>query len=91
MSDTTIFDIGFHKCEDVTYYLTRGCRVIAVDADLRNIESARTRFSAQIASGQLTLVHAAISDTDDQLIKFHLSKNTVWSSLNPEIANRRNE
>ena len=31
--ENLIFDIGFHKGEDTLFYLLKGYRVIAVDAD----------------------------------------------------------
>jgi len=29
----TIFDVGLHKGEDTEYYLTRGFRVVAIEAN----------------------------------------------------------
>ncbi len=89
MCDDLIFDVGFHKCEDTAYYLHKGYRVIAIDADPRNIEAAAQRYQCYIHSGRLTLVHAAVADTDHKAVQLHLSTNTVWTSLNLAIANRR--
>lgn len=82
-----IFDVGFHRGEDTREYLLQGYRVVAVDADPRNIEWAKNEFQNAIQSGQLTLVNAAASDVDGQA-EFYLSKSTVWSSLKSGIAGR---
>ncbi len=82
-----IYDVGFHRGEDTQLYLSLGHRVVAVDADPRNIEWARGEFPQAVVSGQLTLVHAAASETDG-MTEFYLSKSTVWSSLKSGIAGR---
>ena len=64
-----------------------GHRVVAVDADPRNIEWASKEFHDAVASGQLALVNAAVSDADGHA-EFYLSKSTVWSSLKAGIAGR---
>lgn len=82
-----IFDVGFHRGEDTRHFLERGYRVVAVDADPRNIEWARSEFAQQLQGGQLLLEHAAVSDTEST-IDFYLSKSTVWSSIKSGIAGR---
>jgi len=83
-----IFDVGFHRGEDTRTYLEMGYRVVAVDADPRNIAWAKNEFSREVDSGQLRLEHAAVSDSEGT-IDFHLSKTTVWSSIKSGIADRR--
>jgi FkbM family methyltransferase len=83
-----IFDVGFHRGEDTRHYLETGYRVVAIDADPRNIEWARREFAAQLQSGQLLIEHASMSHAE-ATIDFHLSKSTVWSSIKSGIAGRQ--
>ena len=55
-----IFDLGFHQGEDTGYYLALGRRVVAVDASAELVAAGRERFAEPIATGQLTLLHAAV-------------------------------
>lgn len=56
-----IFDIGMYDGADTAYYLECGYNVIAVEANPELVDNTKRRFGAQIASGQLTCVNAAIS------------------------------
>ncbi|HET6462711.1 MAG TPA: FkbM family methyltransferase [Candidatus Krumholzibacteria bacterium] len=56
-----IFDIGLFDGTDTAYYLELGGRVVAVEANPRLVERGQQRFRDEIASGRLTIVHAAIS------------------------------
>jgi FkbM family methyltransferase len=83
-----VFDIGFHVGEDSEYYLHRGYRVIAVEADPELIAKGRARFDTFVTSGQLTLLHRAVSDVDDAQVHMTRSACSHWTSLYRDIANR---
>ncbi len=85
---TLIFDIGMHRGEDTAFYLAGGHRVVAVDADARLIEDAKTRFAPELRAGRLKVVHAAVTDRSGGRVRFHLSRNTIWSSLDSDISSR---
>lgn len=85
-----IVDIGMHKAEDTNYYLKKGFKVVAVDADPFLISNAQKNFSDYISKNQLILLNYAVSNVDNEEIDFHISQNTVWSSLKKEISNRQN-
>jgi len=87
MTGALLFDVGMHKCEDTAYYLQRGHRVVAVDADPAMIVAAAERFGEEIAVGRLSLVHAAVTDQPGD-VSLHRSRETLWSSLDPAIAGR---
>lgn len=57
----SIFDIGMYDGADTAYYLEMGCRVVAVEANPQLVNKAKQQFPAQIVSGQLTCINAAIS------------------------------
>jgi FkbM family methyltransferase len=89
MDNQLIFDIGMHLGQDTGYYLHKGYRVVAIDADVRLIERARQEFAEAVRAGQLTLVHCAVAAAPGE-IDFHLSDYSVWSSLNINLSNRDN-
>jgi FkbM family methyltransferase len=86
-----IFDIGFHKGEDLQYFLHLGYNVVGVDADPRMVEQAKQTFASQFAAGQLKVFNYAISEEDNADIEFNVSEWTLWNSLRKEVAGRDNK
>ncbi len=78
-----IFDIGMHKGEDTAYYLAKGYRVVAFEANASLVAACRERFAREIDEGRLTIVEGAISDTSDPTITFYAHRNTVWGTIEP--------
>ena len=83
-----IYDIGFHKGEDTSYYLQKGYRVIAVDADITLINEAKEKFADFIRKGQLILLNYAITEQSNQEIEFHISSFSLWNSVHKKISGR---
>ncbi len=83
-----VYDVGMNDGQDTAYYLARGYRVVAVEADPTLIESARTRFADAVKAGRLTLVQAAVG-AERSTAKFWISThNRVWNSFIREVAAR---
>jgi len=61
MVEDLIYDVGSHTGQDVAYYLSRGFRVVAIDANPALIERVRQQFPEMVAAHRLELVHAAIA------------------------------
>ena len=59
-----IYDVGLFNGDDTAYYLFRGYKVVALDANPITIERARSRFSEEIATGRLTLLNIGISEKE---------------------------
>ncbi len=74
-----IFDIGMYDCADTAYYLALGNRVVAVEANPQFVQRAHDRFHAEIESGQLIVVNAAIS-TDTRPVTLVLSGDDLGAS-----------
>ena len=55
MNNGLVFDIGLHKGEDTAFYLSRGHRVIAFEANPRLVQECRARFAEALRSGDLTI------------------------------------
>ncbi len=85
-----IFDIGMYDGADTAYYLECGYQVIAVEANPVLAESAARKFGAQLASGQLVCVNAAISP-DGQPVELNLCGQDLGSSslFSERVANRQ--
>jgi len=80
-----IFDLGMHRGEDTQFYLAKGFRVIAFEADPDLVNQCRERFAAELTTGQLRIVAGAIvADPDAASVTFY--KNpvvTVWGTTDP--------
>ena len=91
-----VFDFGFHRGEDTGYYLAMGQQVVAVDASAELIAAGRERFAAQLASGQLILVHGALvgakqrAETAELLFYPHLQR-SEWGSVDLRWVRRNAE
>jgi FkbM family methyltransferase len=56
-----IFDVGLNVGQDTAFYLSRGYRVVAIEADPILAEAARKRFCLAIEAGNLEIVNAGIA------------------------------
>lgn len=81
MSDNNlIFDLGFHNGEDSNFYLAKGFRVIAVEANPELYETGMQKFSNEIEEGKLILLHKAISEKRGKVNFYVHATKTEWSS-----------
>lgn len=87
MESDLIFDLGMHRGEDTAFYLAKGYRVVAVEADPDLAAAARARFSEAIASRRLVIVDKAIS-TAPGSVTLHRNARSAWNTLDPSWAAR---
>lgn len=87
MQQDLIYDVGLFDGTDAAYYLARGYRVVAIDANPLMVENAQKRFSQEIKSGRLVAVNVGISKEAGSA-SFWVSDVPAWSSFNKPIANR---
>jgi FkbM family methyltransferase len=94
--DDLIYDVGLHKGEDTDFYLKKGFRVIAFEADPALVRDCQEKFAEATASGRLVIVPGAVVKPDEaaagtRKVKFfHNRDNSVWGTIDPFLA-RRNE
>jgi FkbM family methyltransferase len=88
MTNKFVFDVGMNDGSDTAYYLYRGCRVIAIEANPQLTAAANLRFAQEIADGQLTVLNLGIAPSEGEA-DFYLSFNHQWSSFSREVASRR--
>jgi FkbM family methyltransferase len=91
-----IYDIGLHKGEDAEFYLLKGFRVVAFEADPELVAFCRARLKKFVDSGQLTIVEGAIVDPDmlkagKNTVMFYTNReNSVWGTVLSDWAKRNN-
>jgi FkbM family methyltransferase len=83
--DDLIFDVGMNICEDTDFYLKKGFRVVAVEANPATCAAGVSRYPQEIASGQLTILNRAISETDGPLRFFVCRTQSAWSTASIEL------
>ncbi len=85
-----IYDVGLHEAQDTEFYLKKGFRVVAIDANPVMVDRARKRFAQKVASGQLVLLNCGIvKEGSGDILDFYVnSTNSEWSSFIRSIAER---
>lgn len=64
VADTNlVYDLGMHNGDDTDYYLRKGCRVVAVEANPDLAKLAGERFRSAIEQGRLMLEDVAVWET----------------------------
>lgn len=80
MLSDLIYDVGANNGEDTAFYVAKGFRVVAIEANPKLAEKLRVRFAQEIADGVVTLCDVAISDAEGEM-DFHIHETDDWSSL----------
>ena len=83
-----IYDVGLCDGGDTEFYLAKGFRVVAIEANPALVEAAKQRFARHIKEGRLTIVETAIGPAKGRVeLDVHIS-NPHWSSI---VASRREQ
>jgi FkbM family methyltransferase len=84
-----IFDIGLHVGQDTDYYLKKGFKVVAVEANPKLAKECTERFKAEIARGDLTILNIGIAKTEG-ILPFYVNEHvSEWSSFHEEVGTSR--
>lgn len=87
-----IYDIGMHKGEDTAFYLSRGFRVVAIEANPDLCGHCKTRFASALESGTLHIVEGAIAPASTgENVTFFRNEKSVWGTIDHSWANRNIE
>jgi FkbM family methyltransferase len=82
-----IYDVGMHRGEDTEFYLLKGFRVIAFEANPDLIAENRKKFAKEINEGRLVIVEGAIVNPAEQVpgaktVKFYRNREmSVWGTV----------
>lgn len=88
MVDDLIFDVGFHHGQDTAHYLSKGFRVVAVEANPQLADLGRRRFAREIETGRLTIEDAAVAPHDGSVTLWVNEHNDEWSSIDQAVGAR---
>jgi len=88
MTNDLIFDVGMNNGDDTAYYLFKGFRVVAIEADPTLIDCARERFAEPIRQGRLELVNVAIGPREETAPFWICEGKSEWNSFDRRIASR---
>lgn len=86
-----IFDLGFHAGQDTEFYLKKGFRVVAVEANPELVAAGRRRFRDALKKGRLTIVDMGVARNAAEMTFYVNGKNSAWSSFVREIGSRGGE
>lgn len=82
-----IFDIGMHVGQDTAFYLAKGFRVLAIEANPLLVQDAQKAFEKQIDAGRLTILNVGVGDKEG-VFPFYINNYSEWSSFDREIGSR---
>src|SRR5687768_9169090 len=90
--DDLIYDVGLEAGNDSDFYLRKGFRVVAFEADAALARAGRERFADAIRENRFTLVEGAIVEPEvvasgQQTITFYVNK-AGWGTTSSEFAQR---
>ena len=88
LQDDLVYDVGMNNGDDTAYYLHRGFRVVAVEADPDLCQVAAARFEKEVRDGRLQIVNLGIAAKPGVLDFWICEKNRVWNSFDRKIASR---
>ena len=83
-----IFDLGMHIGQDTAFYLAKGFRVIAVEANPLLVRDAEKHFRYEIEAGMLTILNIGAGDREGVFPFYVNAKYSEWSSFDEEIGSR---
>ncbi|MBK7189982.1 MAG: FkbM family methyltransferase [bacterium] len=86
--DDLIYDVGANNGDDIEYYLHKGFRVLAIEADPTLMEPLQARFAGPIADGRVTLLNVALAPERTTAPFWICEEHSLWSSFDREIASR---
>lgn len=89
MNSDFIYDIGCNNGDDTDFYLRKGFRTLAIDADPMLCEQVALRFKKDVDQGRLQVVNGLIADKDSESAPFYIfDECSGWSTADPEFRRR---
>src|SRR6266446_7061984 len=83
-----IYDVGMHCGEDTQFYLKKGFRVVAFEANPELVEMCNRKFIYEIKAGRLTILHGALAPNNHgKRISFYLNDLSEWGTVDVDRNN----
>jgi FkbM family methyltransferase len=90
VQEDLIMDVGMHVGNDTAFYLSKGFRVVAIEADPTLVCRARHAFTEPLSQGRLTIIEGAIAEKTGTTTFYANRYKDDWGSTDQAFA-RRNE
>lgn len=88
MDAQLIYDVGAHLGEDTDFYLKKGFKVVAIEANPVLAEKLRERFHSYLSSASLVVLESAIAEKAGE-VPFYLNQSlSVWGTIRTAWAER---
>jgi FkbM family methyltransferase len=91
MHSDLIFDVGAHKGEDTAFYLSKGFRVIAIEANPNFCRVIEDRFREAVSDGSLVILNTAIAQHEGTIEFFVNEKKSVWGTTKRDWVDRNRQ
>jgi FkbM family methyltransferase len=88
IANDLIFDVGCNNGDDTDFYLRKGFKVVAIDADQSLCEQVAERFAAEITSRRCEVVHGAVGETTGDTVAFYICDRPDWNTCDPYFVER---
>ena len=78
-----IYDFGANKGQNLEYFLSKGYKVVAVEANRLLCDNIERKFSVAISENNLKVINCCLSETEDnKIVDFYIHKtNSVLSQF----------
>ena len=83
-----IFDVGCNNGDDTDFYLRKGFRVVAIDADRDLCDQFSRRFAAEITAGRCEVICGAVGERTGDLVEFYICDRPDWNTCDPAFMER---
>lgn len=84
-----VFDFGLHKGEDTAFYLEKGFRVVAFEANPELAQACRVRFATEIGAGKLIIMEGAVAPASaGDTVTFFINERSVWGTIDEDWVER---
>ena len=90
MKSNLVYDFGLHRGEDTEFYLKKGFRVVAVEANPELVQECKSKFSNEITLDRLSIVAGAIAppSAGDEVTFYKNKRASIWGTIEPDWADR---
>jgi FkbM family methyltransferase len=85
-----IFDVGLHKGEDTDFYLKKGFKVVAFEANPDLVAHCKARFQGAIAGQRLRIVEGALAPeaAGERIVFYRNLQKSDWGTIDPRWVER---
>jgi FkbM family methyltransferase len=91
MQKDLIIDVGMHTARDTEFYIAKGFRVTAVEANPELAKLARARLANYLADGRLRIYGVAVAEHTGAVPFWINEQKDDWGTTNPEYVRRNNQ